>query len=230
VEARTRELARLNEKLLSEVAERKQAEEALRRSHEILSKQNAVLADFSKRLSPERGNLQSLMGELTLAASSTLDVARVSVWMYREEDAFIECLDLYDAGPRRHEAGQRLAKVDYPSYFRALGEHRAIAAHDAHLDPRTREFSESYLAPLGITSMLDAPIWLEGRMVGVICNEHVGAPRTWTPEEERFAASVADFASLTLGPISGSARSRTFGRPMTSSKRESNRGRRSSRE
>jgi PAS domain S-box-containing protein len=198
VEARTAELARLNETLLSEVAERKQAEEALRRSHELLSKQNAVLADFSKRLNPERGNLQSLMGELTRAAAATLDVARVSVWMYREDDAVIECLDLYDAGPDHHEGGQRLAKIDFPSYFRALSEHRAIAAHDAHRDPRTREFSQSYLAPVGITSMLDAPIWLEGRMVGVICNEHVGAARTWTPEEERFAASVADFASLTL--------------------------------
>ncbi len=198
VEARTRELARLNETLLSEVGERKQAEEALRRSHEILSKQNAVLAEFSKRLNPERGNLQSLLGELTRAASDTLDVARVSVWMYREAESAIECLDLYDAGAGRHEQGQRLANVDFPSYFHALGQHRAIAAHDAHNDPRTREFSSSYLAPLGITSMLDAPIWLEGRMVGVICNEHVGPPRVWTPEEERFAASVADFASLTL--------------------------------
>ncbi len=198
VEARTAELARLNETLVSEVAERKQAEEALRRSHELLSKQNAVLADFSKRLNPERGNLESLMGELTRAASATLDVGRVSVWMYREEESFIECLDLYDAARDGHEGGQRLAGADFPSYFRALSEHRAIAAHDAHRDPRTREFSQTYLGPLGITSMLDAPIWLEGRMVGVICNEHVGAPRTWTPEEERFAASVADFASLVL--------------------------------
>ncbi len=198
VKARTAELARLNQTLLNEVAERKQADEALRRSHELLSKQNAVLAEFSKRLSPERGNLESLVGELTRAGSSTLDVARVSVWMYREDDAVIECLDLYDAGSDRHEGGQRLAKLDFPSYFRALGEQRAIAAHDAHRDPRTREFSQSYLAPLGITSMLDAPIWLEGKVVGVVCHEHVGPPRTWTPEEVRFAASVADFASLTL--------------------------------
>ncbi len=75
---------------------------------------------------------------------------------------------------------------------------RAIAAHDAHRDPRTSEFSESYLRPNSISSMLDAPIWLEGKMVGVVCNEHVGPSRVWTPEEERFAASVADFASLTL--------------------------------
>jgi PAS domain S-box-containing protein len=198
VRTRTEELARLNETLLSEVAERKLAAEALRRSHDLLSKQNAVLAEFSKRLSPERGNLPSLIGELNRAASSTLSVARVSVWMYQEDDSSIECLDLYDAVSDRHEHGQRLMKMDYPSYFLALGEHRAIAAHDAHQDPRTREFSSSYLTPLGIGSMLDAPIWLEGKMVGVVCHEHVGPPRTWTPEEERFAASVADFASLTL--------------------------------
>ncbi len=198
VKARTAELARLNETLVNEVSERKQAEEALRRSHELLSKQNAVLADFSKRVNPERGNLESLMGELTRAAAETLDVARVSVWMYREDGSVIECLDLFDSAAEGHQRGQRLARIDFPSYFQALGEHRAIAAHDAHRDPRTREFSESYLAPNGITSMLDAPIWLEGRMVGVICNEHVGPSRTWTPEEERFAASVADFASLTL--------------------------------
>ncbi len=118
--------------------------------------------------------------------------------MYRENESVIECLDLYDAGSDAHQREQRLAKVDFPSYFRALGENRAIAAHDAHRDPRTSEFSESYLRPNSISSMLDAPIWLEGKMVGVVCNEHVGPSRVWTPEEERFAASVADFASLTL--------------------------------
>jgi PAS domain S-box-containing protein len=198
VNARTLELAQLNETLLKEVAERKQAEEALRRSHELLSKQNAVLADFSKRLTPESGNVESLMAELTAAAAANLKVARVSVWMYGDGESFIECTSLYDLVSDRHERGQRLAKSDYPRYFEALAEHRAIAAHDAHADPRTSEFSRSYLTPLGITSMLDAPIWLEGRMVGVVCNEHVGPARTWTPEEERFVASIADFASLTL--------------------------------
>jgi PAS domain S-box-containing protein len=198
VKERTAELAKLNEKLIEEVDERKAAEDALRRSHELLSRQNAVLAEFSKRLSPERGNLQALVGELTRASSSTLSVARVSVWIYRDGESFIECLDLYDAARDQHERGQRLSEVDFPHYFRALGEHRAIAAHEAHRDPRTREFSESYLTPLGINSMLDAPIWLEGKMVGVVCHEHVGPARTWTPEEERFAGSVADFVSLTL--------------------------------
>ena len=46
--------------------------------------------------------------------------------------------------------------------------------------------------------MLDAPIRVGGRMVGVLCNEHVGTARAWTPEEERFAGSIADFVALAL--------------------------------
>jgi two-component system NtrC family sensor kinase len=198
VKERTAELAQVNAALLAEVAERKHAEEAIRRSHQLLSKQNTVLAELAKRLTPERGDLQALLGELTRAASQTLEVARVSIWMYRADPSCLECLDLFDATAGRHERGQCLSASDYPAYFAALGEHRTIAAHDARNDPHTREFAESYLAPLGITSMLDAPIWLEGKMVGVACHEHVGPARQWTPEEERFAASVADFASLTL--------------------------------
>jgi C4-dicarboxylate-specific signal transduction histidine kinase len=195
---RTAELAHVNEALLAEVSERKQAEDALRRSHQQLAKQNAVLADLAKRSSPEHGDLAASLGELTEAAAGTLDVRRVGVWLYRDERHAIEALDTYDANSRQHERGQMLFAADFPSDFEALRLQRTIAAHDAHVDPRTREFSASYLTPNGITSMLDAPIWLEGRMVGVVCLEHVGPVRRWTPEEERFAASVADFASLTI--------------------------------
>jgi signal transduction histidine kinase len=39
--------------------------------------------------------------------------------------------------------------------------------------------------------MLDAPIYREGRVIGVVCHESVAA-RIWTAQERDFAASVAD--------------------------------------
>jgi len=87
---------------------------------------------------------------------------------------------------------------DYPTYFASLRKQRAIAAHDAHRDRRTREFSESYLSPLGITSMLDAPIRAGGKMIGLICAEHVGPRRRWSPQEQSFAASAADLIALSF--------------------------------
>jgi PAS domain S-box-containing protein len=46
--------------------------------------------------------------------------------------------------------------------------------------------------------MLDAPIWLGGEMVGVVCQEHIGTAREWTLEEQNFAGSLADLVSLAM--------------------------------
>jgi PAS domain S-box-containing protein len=88
--------------------------------------------------------------------------------------------------------------ADYPTYFASLRKRRTIAAHDAHRDRRTREFSEAYLTPLGITSMLDAPVRAGGKMIGLLCLEHIGAKRRWSAREQSFAASVADLIALSF--------------------------------
>jgi hypothetical protein len=46
--------------------------------------------------------------------------------------------------------------------------------------------------------MLDIPVWLEGRLAGVLCHEHVGAMRSWSAEEEDFATSVSHVVSSGL--------------------------------
>ena len=46
--------------------------------------------------------------------------------------------------------------------------------------------------------MLDVPIRSEGRMVGVICHEHIGPKRHWMMEEQHFAASVANTVALAI--------------------------------
>ena len=46
--------------------------------------------------------------------------------------------------------------------------------------------------------MLDAGIWQEGEAKGVVCLETVGERREWTPDEQQFAASLADIAATVL--------------------------------
>ena len=46
--------------------------------------------------------------------------------------------------------------------------------------------------------MLDAPVRSAGQTIGVLCCEHVGAPRSWTPEETSFVASAADHVVLSF--------------------------------
>lgn len=51
---------------------------------------------------------------------------------------------------------------------------------------------------IGITSLLDTPIQIDGKTAGVICLEHVGTPRHWTIEEQSFAVSLADSVTFAV--------------------------------
>jgi two-component system cell cycle response regulator len=152
-------------------------------------------------VSPDGTELSTVQRELTRVAAATIGVERASVWHLSPDGTELRCQELYERGPNRFSQGVVLKATDYPRYFAALKLGRAIDGHDAHADPRTSEFSEGYLAPLGITSMLDAAIRSEGKVVGVVCLEHVGKPRTWTPAEMEFAGALADQASLALAAV-----------------------------
>ncbi len=121
----------------------------------------------------------------------------MGVWLFDDGDLETLRLEhLYVASTRTHSEGEVLVVSSAPRYREALHAKKAIVADDAWNDPITRGLRASYLEPLGITSMLDAPLFLRGRVAGVICHEHVGAPRRWTPAEIDFACTIADTASL----------------------------------
>src|SRR6185295_7685556 len=128
------------------------------------------------------GDVEKTVRRVDEAAASTLDVERVSVWVLDAGRTKITCLDLFERTAAKHSAGVELFRKDFEAYFAALESERTIAAGDAHRDPRTSCFSAPYLKPLGIGSMLDVPIWVGEKMIGVICHEHVGAKRTWNSD------------------------------------------------
>ena len=135
---------------------------------------------------------------ITEVAGRTLEIERTSVWLFDESRTNIRCHNLYRRSLRQHMAGASLEAGAYPAYFRALESGRAVAASDAHRDPRTIELAADYLAPLGIGAMLEAPIRHDGRLVGVVCHEHVGPARQWLLDEKSYAASIADLVTMAL--------------------------------
>jgi diguanylate cyclase (GGDEF)-like protein/PAS domain S-box-containing protein len=184
--------------LATDITQRKTAEDALRRSESSLRTQNAALIGIARNPLFAEGTTEDALKLLTEAAAETLQVERASVWTYGEQRTLIRCLDLHERTPDTHSQGTELRRADFPAYFEALEQNRTISAGDAHNDPSTSEFSESYLTPLGINSMLDAPIWFRGQVIGVVCNEHVGPPRAWTIEEQNFGGSIADLVALAM--------------------------------
>lgn len=143
-------------------------------------------------------DIESAYAQVTELMTTLLRVERGSVWRFDATGSKLECVDLFEWSQRRHSSGVVITSDSVPAYFQALAQNRCIAAHDAANDAATREFTEDYLRPLGIGALLDAPIWVGGRMVGVVCHEHVGGPRRWLFEEELIAGTLADFVARVI--------------------------------
>jgi diguanylate cyclase (GGDEF)-like protein/PAS domain S-box-containing protein len=135
---------------------------------------------------------------LTETTARLMRIERVSIWRYTAERNAIRCVDLYELSLDRHSAGIELQAALFPNYFEALATSEAIVADDARTDLRTREFLPSYLAPLGITSMMDVPLILFGRLEGVLCHEQVGTPVSWLPEDRLFGMAIANLVVLAI--------------------------------
>jgi signal transduction histidine kinase len=157
-----------------------------------------VLAKLARGTALGRGDLDGVLQLITEMAAHALAVARVNIWLFDPERTTLRCADCYEAAPDRHTAGGELRAADFPSYFAALETLRAVAPIDAHTDPRTRELVDTYLNRHGIDTLLDAPVYMEGKVAGVVCHEHVGVPRVWSDAECGFAGSIADTVSLVL--------------------------------
>ncbi len=140
-------------------------------------------------------SVEQIRSRLTEFSAELLNVNRVGIWHYTSGREAIVCVDHFQRDKGIHSSGTVLHRREFPQYFAAIDTDRIVSANNAVTDPRTKEFTASYLTPNGIGAMLDAPVIAHGVTIGVFCNEHVGSPRLWTPEEEQLARSITDIAA-----------------------------------
>jgi len=132
--------------------------------------QGALLALVSNERN-DNLSLDDTLARITSVAGTTLDVERTSVWSFTEDRSKLVCRSLFRRSLGRQMAGPDLEVKAFPAYILALEQNRALDASDARNDPRTRELTEAYLVPLGITSMLEATVRMDnGELVGVVCH------------------------------------------------------------
>ncbi len=163
-----------------------------------IRRQRDVLLDLAAM---DKRSKDTALENILAADARTLGVERVSYWSLDDGGTAIvreANFTLSTGTVENASGGVRLSAADYPTYFAAVLENRPVIANNAQTDAATREFTEGYLKPAGITSMLDVPVWFQGKVVGVICHEHIGPAREWSGEDVSFASSVASMVSLAL--------------------------------
>ncbi|MBX2944570.1 MAG: GAF domain-containing protein [Cyclobacteriaceae bacterium] len=178
-----------------EVHVRKVLEEEQAKAERTRESRN-VLLKLTKDEDVQLGNWDTALEKITSSISKFLGVTRTSIWTYHEDRHSIISEKLYVKAGNKFESGVELFGKDFPRYFKAVLAEENIVAENAHTHPATSEFSEIYLKPLNIESMLDVPIFNQGKILGVICCEHQHEQKKWTDEDADFLRSCADLITV----------------------------------
>jgi len=178
----------------SNILTNKLKETEAKKNRSQLKYQNTLL-HLAKDQSLFKGDLDSLFRKICLLVSNDLGTSRVSIWAMEENDAMIVRKHLCELTGGNDDK-VCLTRKDFPLYFKALDEGPFILALDAAEHPATSELKEVYLKPLAIRSILDCPIVIDGKPIGVIRCENQLVKKDWGTEEVTFIQAMAENISL----------------------------------
>jgi hypothetical protein len=143
------------------------------------------------RLRPD-GGLERTLERLCELSAHALGVVRVGVWLAEMDQDRLRCVAQFAEGVER-PALDTLSISGHPHSCAAVLNNRFVAATDVSADARTRELAAGSLAPLGITSMLDAALcraWVCRWCTSSWGNTTAPSPSTRPPVMGRPSASA----------------------------------------
>ncbi len=161
-------------------------------------KKSLTIERLSKSRKIREGKVEEAIYEILESSSRAMNTTRVNAWIFDIEKTEIECVGNFDARENKLVPQTSLPRIAMPKYFHLFETEKIIITSDAFIEPKTAELLELYLKPNNIQSLMDVPVRIEGEMIGVICFEHVGSPRDWTLQEQKYGLVAAQMLSLTI--------------------------------
>ena len=167
-----------------------------KRTEQRLSHQAALLALAQM----DEGEFAAGIEKILDRDAETLSLVRVSFWSFQADPPTLVSREMRKAGSGSWANGLELRARDLPRYIETLQENRVYLAEDALRSVAAgTPLRKTYFEPNAVRSILDAPVWLRGSLVGVVCHEAVGEPRTWTTDEQDFVTRIGHMVSMALG-------------------------------
>ncbi len=157
-----------------------------------------VIEEFAISEDLHKGEIENFTKEILMRSATTLNCTRCNIWLFENNQTKLVSLLAYNAVDNSFSNGMALMKDQYPNYFKFLKMNKIIVSNNASEEAINEELLENYIVPNKITSMIDVPLRSEGKMIGVLCFEHVKKLHIWSVEEENFTQSVAQLFSLAL--------------------------------
>lgn len=128
--------------------------------------------------------------------SKTLDVNRASYWEYESEN-FV-CKKLYDSKTNTFDKGVFFGKNEKLSYFEKLENKLQFVVSNIRSHTTNNKKNQDYIYKNHIYSTIDTPIFIDGKLKGILSFESTYQIREWDNEDINFAKSISDLIVIAL--------------------------------
>lgn len=157
-----------------------------------------VIEELSHSSHLHNGDILNFSKELLKIAAEAIGCQRTNAWLFNDEQTVLRSINAFDATKKEFSIEGDLQKEHLPNYFRHLTQNKIIVSNDAAASELNKELIASYILPNQIKSMIDVPLRSEGKMIGVMCFEHVHKSHVWTASDQKFTQSLAQLFSLAI--------------------------------
>ncbi len=162
-----------------------------------------ALAEITKTPAMTSGILEDAARVIAREGCRALHTDRVGIWRMKRgvDSTELNSIISYDGKTDTHTVQDNFPLDGRPQYVQLLSSERLIVIDNVRTTTVLPNLAETYGPE--ICSLLDAPIRIGGKLMGVVCIEQdcceaFPGHREWTTEEKNFASSLADFVALAL--------------------------------
>jgi len=178
----------------------KKAEQKLAVKYAYANTLTDALAKVTKSPDISAGYLKAAADIIVKEGCIALDVTRVGVWSYPEDGEALRSISCYETLTGNFSVQNDIDLTNRKEYESLLQSERLITTNDIN---EFNNFESFGGYDPNIRAMLDAPVRVDGKLVGVVCVEqdrdHIYPDgRNWLPEEQNFASSLADLMALAI--------------------------------
>lgn len=169
--------------------------ESTRRENKI-RRYNDVIKQLTIKSFSGQDNFDDFLNYLLKIVAQKVDISRVSFWNYHQDH--IVCTKQYLYNKDTYANGVVLYKKGHPIYFDAIEKENQIIASNVFENEDLKEFWSDYFPQNNIFSMLDSPVYSNGKLIGILCFESTTKVKNWDIEDINFSRSICDFISIAL--------------------------------
>lgn len=163
-----------------------------------------TLLSLSKVLNQSDFSLNEFIQKLLDMSLEALRCDRSTYWVINSDDEALHLKAISQNATAPSTLSDSFKPSEFPEFFGEFVSNRTFALTNISKDKRISDIYERYFKPMGIESIMNAPILIDGNFTGFISytmtNNKV---REWSVQEQRYVASLADLIVVAIAKRRG---------------------------